>query len=550
MNLEPSPFDDRLAVAVTLTIGGTEYDLAGGGVRHFALELHSYGFSGVVELVVQDDLAHGGGFEDTLKDPFLGSDLVEVKLEVAAVHDQPEAEQSPTPISVLGIATAKFMTEVLYRDIPDQPLLVRYYRLEFADPARVLWTQHFPCQLYTEATPKSVIEEHKGDKITLSYDWSELTVTKPQWFVHLPVEHGASFYDFVVWLVDIRHGVLAYDYAAAKYSITASKATGTAEALFGDDIDTATLVAPPPPRHVVVVKNSYASSPRSETVDQDQAATTIRHDLLIRSTISQDVDDRVTLERARLALPQYEAQLSFARMPIVGVMPGTLLSLSAANRWSADSALVSPTWRVRELSIEGTMPPRPFDKDVQESSTVYTVRLGARLEQSTDPRVALPAYRRPRYPGFVEGKVLSEKGEDGEKTYQTFRDDTTSLDEYTVKIPLWENKKITAPFIPIEGSGNVYVPSYRDERVLMALWLERSEIEQLLEWREGAALSMDVQGEQILLGKSGTSQTSINHVYEDDQPVFNVARTHDNDTSLIKMSEGTLFIKVEEQSGG
>lgn len=551
MDPAPSSFRDRLAVDVTLTIGGTEYELAGGGVRHFSLELRSYGFTGVVELVVQDDKAHGGGFEDSLKDPFLGADLVEVSVSVAAVHDQPEVTQSPTPITCRGIATAKSVREVLYRRIPDQPLLVRYYRLEFADPARVLWTQHFPCQLYTDKTPQSIIDEHKGDKISLSYDWSTLTHSRPQWFLHLPVEYGASFYDFVVWLVDAGNAVFSYDYDKGQYAITATKAAASSpEALFGDDIETATLLPPIPPRHVVVVNNSYASAPRSETVTQDQSATAIRHDHMMRTTISQSVDDAVSAARTRLALGKYEAQLDFARMPTVGVMPGTAISLSAANRWNASSALVSPTWRVRELSIEGTMPQLPFDKDVQEASTIYTVRIGARLEQSDDPRVSLPAYRGPGYPGYVEGKVYSEKGEEGDKTFHTFKDETTSADEYTVTIPLWEDQKVKAPFIPYQGSGNVYVPSYREERVLVALWLERAELAKLLEWREGAALSMDVQGEQILLGKSGTSHTSLSHVYEDDQPVFDVSRKNSSDTSLIRMSEGTLLIQVQEQSEG
>ena len=544
-------FTDRLAVSVTLTIAGTEYAFIGGGVPLVDLRLETHGFSGVVELLAQDDTDQGGGFEDTLVDAFLGADLVAVKLEIAAVFHHPETSESLQSIVVEGLATHKSMEELLLTRSLDRPILVRRYRLELADPARVLWSQHFPCQLYTETTLQAVIDEHIGEHITFTYDWAELSESRPQLFVHLPPEHGASFLDFVVWTADARGGVLTYDYAEQQYALTGLEdASAQAQALFGDDIHSAHVVVPPTPRHVVVVADSYANGTRSETIEQDQAVTGVRHDRPMRSPISQDVDDEVTLQRGRLRLPKYEAELCFGRWPTVDVVPGTLLTLAAANRWSEGSALVTPTWRVRELRLRARMPEGPLDRDQQSDSTEYAVELSARLAQSDDTRTSLPPYRAPTYPAYVEGKIVSEKGEDGQKTYQTYTNETTSLDEYTVKVPLWSDQTVTAPFEPAQGSGNVYVPCYRDERVLLAMELERSRIERLLEWREGAALSMDVQGEQILLGKSATSNTSINHVYDDDQPVLNVLRTNADDTVLIKLSEGDLLLRVQEVTDG
>jgi len=547
----PAGFADRLAVSVTLTIAGTEYAFIGGGVPHVELRLETHGFSGVVELLAQNDTDQGGGFEDTLIDAFLGSDLVEVKLEVAAVFHHPETSESLQSIVVAGLATHKSMEELLLTCSLDRPVLVRRYRLELADPARVLWSQHFPCQLYTDNTLQAVIDEHIGEHITFTYDWAELSESRPQLMVHLPPAYGASFLDFVVWTADVRGGVLTYDYAEQQYALTELEdSSADALALFGDDIRTAHVVVPPVPRHVVVVADSYANGTRSETIEQDQAVTGVRHDRPMRSPISQDVDDEVTLQRSRLRLPKYEAELCFARWPTVDVVPGTLLTLAAANRWSEGSALVTPTWRVRELRLRATMPAGPLDHDQQSDSTGYRVELSARLAQSDDTRVSLPPYRAPTYPAYVEGKVVSEKGEDGEKTYQTYTNETTSLDEYTVKVPLWDDQTVTAPFEPVLGSGNVYVPCYRDERVLLAMELESSRIERLLEWREGAALSMDVQGEQILFGKSSTSNTSVNHVYDDDQPVLNVLRTNADDSVLIKLSEGDLLLRVQEVADG
>lgn len=545
-------FEDRLAVSVTLTIAGTAYAFAGGQVPHVELRLESHGFRGAVELLVQDDSAHGGGFTDELLAAFLGIDLVEVKVEVAAVYHQPETSESLAPIVVEGLATHKSVEELLTTRSFEQPILVRRYRLELADPARVLWTQHFPTKLYTAKAPQAIIDEHIGEHITFTYDWSVLSQVEPQWFVHLPLERGASFYDFVVWRADVGGGVLRYDYAQQQYSLLALEDTSaTPKVLFGDDVHTAEIVMPPVPRHTVVVADSYGDGPRSETIEQDQAVTGVRHDRAMRSPISQDVDDEVTLQRTRLRLPKFEAALGFGRVPTVEVIPGTLLTLAAANRWNESSALVTPTWRVRELRLRATVPPGgTLDHEHQSASTGYRVAMSARLQQSDDTRTDLPAYRTPWYPAYVEGKVVSEKGEDGEKTYQTYRNQATSLDEYQVRVPLYDDQKVTAPFEPAQGSGNVYVPSYREERVLLAMELRSSRIERLLDWREGAALSMDVQGEQILLGISPTSHTSINHVYEDQNPVLNVARTHDDDTSLIRMSEGTLLVQVQELSEG
>ena len=73
-------FADRLAVTLTLSIGGTSHVIAGGGVTELELDLRSYGFSGSLAFLVQDDQAHGGGFTDELITDFQKPDLIEVSL--------------------------------------------------------------------------------------------------------------------------------------------------------------------------------------------------------------------------------------------------------------------------------------------------------------------------------------------------------------------------------------------------------------------------------------------------------------------------------------
>lgn len=543
-------FTDRLAIAVKLTIAGTEHKIPGGAVKRLELELEPFGFRGELEFVLLDDLAHGGAFTDELQASFLAPGPVDVRVELAGVYDQAESATSPEKLVISGLAIRRSVIELPTWGRPDRPILARRYRLSLVDPARALWTQHFPCRLYTQETLANVVRAQVGEKINVEFNWADLAATRPLIFLHLPVEHGASFYDFVVWYAERKGGLFTYDYVAAGYDLRSDwDASGEPKGLFGDDIAGVEIVVPPAPSHAVEVCNTFANGPRTETLTQPHATSAIRHDYLLETSISQDVDDRVELEKLRLKLPKLEAELTFGRMPVVRLVPGGRVRLAAANRWDKGSAFVGKTWRVRRVSLRAIASAEPVDADLQIASTGYEVLLSARLVADDDARPCHPTFRCPRYPGHVEGKIVSEKGEEGDKTFQVYRNEATSLDEYTVEVPAWDKQTVMAPFIPYLGSGNVYVPAYRGERVLLAMGLDYACIARLLEWRDGAALSMDVQGEQILLGKSPTSHTSINHVYEDDKPVFNVARTSAKDTGLLRISEGTLVLRVEETEG-
>ncbi|MDC0723562.1 hypothetical protein [Nannocystis bainbridge] len=543
-------FTERLAIGVTLKIAGKEHEIAGGAVKRVELELEPFGFSGELEFVLQDDAAHGGGFTDELREGFLSQEPLDVRVALAVVYDQAESAESPEALVLSGLVTRRSVVELPGWRLPDRPLLVRRYRIAFTDPARALWTQHFPCRLHTHQKLEDVIRAQIGDKIKVKFGWAELAQERPLIFLHLPVEHGASFYDFLIWYADHRGGLFTYDYVTGELDLLSEwPAAGEPRGLFGDDIAGVEMVVPPTPAHAVEVCNTYANGPRTEAIAQTYAESAIRHDHLMHTSISQEVDDRVALEKQRLRLPKLEVELTFGRMPVIRLLPGDRVQMAAANRWNKTSALVGKIWRVRQVSLRALASDGSLDHDLQLASTEYEVSLRARLVDGEDTRACHPEYRRPRYPGYVEGKVVSEKGEDSDKTYQVYRNDDSSLDEYTVEVPAWSQQKVTAPFIPYLGSGNVYVPAYRGERVLLALDLHHARVARLLEWREGAALSMDVQGEHILLGKSPKSSTSINHVYEDDKPVLNVARTSDKDTGLIRISEGTLVLRVEEMKG-
>ena len=540
-------FADQLAVTLTLTIAGTAHAIPGAAVKALELDLRSYGFSGSLTFLIADDESQVSAVADELFADFVKPDLIEIALTVAAVTASPEAGVI-APIELSGLVTERAVAELPLRGDEDPALMVRRYRIAFADPAQVLWTQHFPCQLYTDKSMVDVIDDQRGDKITVRYDFAALSEVQRQVFLHLPRSVGASFGDFLAWYLDGRAGVFSHDYATASYAVTAAKGEdGTIVRLFADDIADAELRYPPVPRHAPWVLNSYAHGPRTAPSEQAHAQAGIRSDILLRTPLAQVVDDEVGLQAKLVAIPCPEAHLAFARMPTGPLAPGTMIELAAGDGWSRKSALVAGTWRVRRLRMRAVAPSRPLDQDLPSENPRYQIELRAELERRDEPRIERPPFRAPSYPGLVEGKVVSEQGDEGEPSYQVYRDEETALDEYRVKVPLWDDQVVCAPCEPIVGAGNVYLPSYRDERVLLALDVHAATIARLLEWRAGAPLAMECQGEHILFGKTDASQTSVNHVYDGDQPVFNVARTHERDRSLIQLREGTLVLHVKEE---
>jgi hypothetical protein len=105
------------------------------------------------------------------------------------------------------------------------------------------------------------------------------------------------------------------------------------------------------------------------------------------------------------------------------------------------------------------------------------------------------------------------------------------------------------PYEPHAKSGTLYLPLYKDERVLVAFDFRRAWIHALLDWRADARVPKDGQGQHLFLGKKAKSNTSMLHDYEDDKPVFRILRTHDKDTLLFKLEEGKMTLKVEETKG-
>lgn len=538
---------ERLSIAVTLTVGGVAHTIPGGNVRALSLRMTPYGVVGSLELVVQDDRSEGGKYEDALLADFVKPDLGTVVVEVNAAHWDQTTEKKLPPVQTRGTITEKSVREALYeRQLGEPSVLHRYYQVDFADAARVLWGQHFPCDLLVTKTLQDLLDAHKST-LTLTYDWDILTTARPLIFVALDPDRGASFYDFVVWLADQYEGVLTYDHTGGGYDFAAAKsAEGQATPLARDDVASMRNIFPEIPRSAPRVVNCDADASVQRPIQDEQASAGIFRDILLRTSIQQEVDDRFTLESSRARSPVRELRLDLARYPLASVMPGSLLDISAQGGFSSQLLPSTEPWRVYALALDAqAIDPGP-EESYGEDATGFEVELELRLESQSDVTPRLPKYVIPYYPAELEGKVVSEIGETTDLTYDIQQDQTTSLDEYRVQIPLFANQIVTAPFEPHQVSGMFYIPAYKGQKVLVELRFDRARIARLLDWREGARVPQDGQGQHLLLGKSTKSNTSMLHDYEDDKPVFQILRTNQTDTATVRIQEGRMVLQVKE----
>lgn len=540
---------ERLETTVTITIGETAHAFRGGEVKAFSLDLTSHGLSGFVEIVKTDDKAHGGATKDDFLADFLKPDLTEVTIEITPGHWDASSVTTYPAIKTGGLVTEKSMTELTFEpNVLDATVLARRYRLDFVDPASVLFGQHFPVALYTTKSFKDVIAAQGVTRVVLESTWDLANAAVPLLFLNLEARRGRSFHDLLCWYVATNNGSLSFDHETRKYTLAAAKsAEGEAQVVSKDDIARLTSVFAASARSKIRVLDSYTESPATRLVPEAQAADGVVHDVVLRSAVAKDVDDRVTLETARVRVPPREIEISFARYPTVLVVPGSLVTLGASGGLSSGLSLPEQPMRVWRLQIDATAIGGSPDDDKGIGGGGYEVSFLARLEGKDDATLRLPRFEAPHYPGHFEGKIVSKVGEEKEVTYEFATDDTTKLDSYKIKIPLFKDQIIDAPYEPVQGSGLFYVPAYRDSRVLVAAEFTEARIERLLDWRPGARVTADGQGDHLLFGKSDKSKTSVLHDYQDEKPVFSIARTNDKDTALFTISEGKLMIQVKEQ---
>lgn len=534
-------FTSDLSITLTLQIAGQSYDIAASQIIFLKLDLLPYGYTGKVGFQISPELA-----TDELFTPFTTqSDLIEVSLK-AGVFTVPTGSTS-TPLQLKGLVTTRsFSEQTLTNILPTQDRMVmRHYYLDFADPAQVLWKQHYPCDLFTNSNLQSLIAAHTSEKIQLTYNWDVLQTVYPVLSLSLGAPgNTASFYDYIIWLVDSNNGVFTYDFSANQYTFSAAKSdSGQALSLNPQEVASLRIDFPAVRRDQPNVLNSYTESSKISPVTNDQKAAPIRRDYIASYPIAADMQARETLETARFKQRLHEVRVESNQFQLQVTPPGQKVDFKGSSAWSSSLFNQPNTYRVRQwkLNLEWTQ------EGDDPGYNLFMGELSMRLESDSETWVDLPAYKLPLYPFFVEGKIHSDKGADTDASYQFYTDENTSINYYQVNIPLWNDQLVRTAYQPNLDTGQFYFPPYKKSRVMVGLEFNNAFIAYSLDWGVSTALPLDSQGNQVVMGKSATSRNIIKHAYVDSKPELQILRTEEKDTELMQFSDGYIIIQTQLQ---
>jgi len=538
-------FTDSLEMELKLTIEEKIIIIPGGNIKTLKIDNTSYGFECMLSFWVASETK-----PDELFPFFLKPDLMEAKLKV--ISRFAAKEEDIESLDLKGLVTQKkiLIERVIENiEIKGDPVFYRHYQILFADTAFVLWHQHFPNDLMTQSSIKDLLDAHKGQKVTLEYDWD---ILEDKFAINtLPLgrenNKNVSFYDFVCWYVSSLNGVLAYDSKKDIYTISNKKNEDDRPiSMNKQEVEDIRIDFPETIRHKVNLLNGYSENPEHRLIIQEQSVDGVLHEYLERFPIASDFENLGSLETEKLKYREHELFVLFRRFPLMTYRPGCLIKLES-NTWSDKIFPYGKIYRVRNIVLDASSADDEVTADHNMSYAKYNITMTSRLELKSETWASLPPAKNPIFPLYVEGKIVSEQGKDEEETFQIYQDPDASVDQYKVAIPLWDQQEVVIPFEPIFSSGHFYFPAYKNARVLVALNFHSARIERFLDWRPGVRLPMDTQGNQLLLGKTEKSQTSITNVYETEKPVFKMKRTSDQDTETITMTEGSLILETKEE---
>ncbi len=533
-------FSESLRIDIVLEIGGEKFEIPGGNIKVCELDLNSFGFTGKAGFGLFSDSE-----EDYLFPLFIKQDIIKVNLSVVRVYNF--RNEAPEPFFIQAYVTEKSVEESIYKQVKKEPVLQRYYEIYFEDIPSVLWKQHFPVQLYINKKISDVIKDHIVDEITFEIDEAIQEKINDMVFIGLEKKHGgASFYDFVIRYVHDANLVLNYDYDDGKLVLLKEKKSGDAVYVFRpSEVLKVKVIYPEIMRCDARILNVHSEKYQKVEIEQEQAVKGIVADTVMRTAITKEIDDKKELEAVKLKSSLEEVELVLKEFPANNCPIGTMVKFEK-EFWSKDNLLSEKKFRVFQIRISAVAEEQDLSVNYNAEHAGYSTNMTLKMEIDENPRVHLPFFKTPQYPVMVEGKIVSESGEESDKTYQIYTDEETSIESYTVYVPLWD-LKVKAPFIPGIYTGHFYFPAFKHARVLLAMYLDHACIKQFLDWGEGARLPMDTQGNHILFGKNASSETSMKYLYSEGKPVFMVKRRSDSDTELIKMEEESIIIQTKDE---
>jgi hypothetical protein len=533
-------FREVLSATVTLRLDDASASADGGNIKEFELRSSLHGFTGRLRLWV---VADGS---DAFLSLVTSSGLLQ--LEIRLAKSLYRVDPAPDPFVVSGVVEARHLREVAVPDVTGSPVLYREYSFDFSDAARALWSQHRPCAVYAKTSIDTLISQHTVAPITVRSAWSLGKRVRPMLCLGLGSDE-ASFYDFVFWLADSEYGHVWYDYTRQGLVLDSAKPSigPQRDLVFGAirDMGSVRVSFAPPPRAAVQILNSRDGATTPRDVEQPNALTGLRRDLLIHTAIEGNAQARQDTEKSRAQTGVFGVQIDCDAYPEMYLAPGMLLGLS--EELGDSIFLAGKSLRVLGLTVTGLATNQTPEFDIENTATEYEVSFRLELEAAEDPRWRGPVYRAPRYPLHVEGKIVSAVGSEGDRAYTVYSESDGS-DSYKVNFALW-NSTVSIDMTPDFLPGHLYFPAYKGSRVLVALDFDSASIERYLDWGKDVTVPSPSLGNHLLLGKNETSETSIKHWYVDNAPQLVIARVHSGDMGTVTIEEGTLTLELSDDSG-
>jgi hypothetical protein len=539
---------DHLAFTLKLKIKGKEHKVPGGNVKDCQLDCQLYGFNGSLLFSLPNDVA----YEDKLVKDFIKEDLIEVELGIMPVFNLPKPP--PKPFVVKGIVTEKLVQEEIYDELKKPKVLYRHYRIKFADPAQVIWQQHYPCELYVKQTMEQVIKAQLTSHITLKMNLPALKTKHPMICLGLAYDdklnngthhryNQASFYDFFIEYADTHHAHFYYDYQKHTYQISTDRPKPEkTEPFLPMEILRVTSYWQESKRYQAQLLNAIAKSPKKETLSQKEAIEGVRHDHLLREHIASRLNTYKESVKTKLKNHGEKLDIHFSRWPVQTFTPGSTFSVNK-KVWSQDPLYAQKKYRTLHTQIHASRVYDDTEADIHNTSTAYRLRYQTQDELTDCDKPSLPSFTPVAYPVQVEGVVVSTVGGGTDKTYDYEKNKETSKDQYKVKIPLWD-KTILIQAKPDTMNPHFYFPHYRNTQLLLNMELYRASIKRVLEWGERVPLPLSTQGNHLLMGKNKDNETSIKHIYEGENPALLVKRKKEADNEQIKLKQGTLILET------
>jgi len=536
-------FDDTIDISLTFSMGGASVSVKGGQVRELSLNLQPWAFQGEISFWVSSETE-----KDELLPLIQSHDIMRVSLETRA-HLAAEGKKA-VPLRLKGLVTEKALLHELTvdnLDLKGDPVLFRYYRICFSDEASVIWKQHYPADVLPDGTLKDLIA---SAACGLPLEVSMEALSKVRSVNVLPgyTPGGGSFYDFIVWLTQMHDGVFFLDYESGGYAL-ASERPRSANTVTMDRtiIQRWEVHYPKYHRYQERLRNSNTTKSETRVIERQHAAAGVYRDLLVRDAIDSTYEARCTREKNRVRDRGAAIHLEHCQYPWFSFYPGKPVKL-AGEVWSDASLLSGQTLRVFSVDLKAIAEATRPETGRNLTHGHFSVTMRSMAEYHEDPFFELPPFIPPAYPIAVEGKVVSDKGKQEQKTYQIIEDTETSQAYQKVSLPIFGGRQVVVPIGPGFAPGHFYFPPFKDQRVVVALELHSAKITGYLDYRPGGQLPRDSQGNHVLFGKTEEDGTSIGHVYVDGKPQLNIRRTFGKDKASLLVHEGSIVLETREDT--